>query len=88
MVEVSDEAWIQLIDTLEQIEAGDEITFGLVNDRGEQFGESELISMLDRAAELGMIEQINDRTWIRREAVRDWTPLEEYYEDQAEEQDN
>lgn len=84
--EIRDEAWIKLIETLEQVDVGGEISFGLLNDRGDKFSESELLTLLDRAAELGMIEQINSRTWIRRDPVQDWTPLEEYEEQERDQE--
>jgi hypothetical protein len=77
MTEISDEAWLELVDYLGEIEAGDEIQFAALTDRERGLGENELIPMLDRAAELGMIRQTDSRTWAKREPVIDTSPREE-----------
>jgi len=75
MTEISDNAWLALIDYLQEIESGDEIHFGHLTT--EDLRESELLAMLERAAELGMIRQTDARTWEKREPVIDTSPREE-----------
>ena len=77
MTEISEDAWLALIDYLEVIESGDEIQFASLTDSESGLGESELLTMLDQATELGMIAQVDARTWVKRESIIDDSPREE-----------
>lgn len=68
---VSDEAWLMLIERLDEIEPGDEIWWS-------HFGEEIKASlMLEQAADMGMIKQIDEDTWEKREPIVDRSPREE-----------
>jgi hypothetical protein len=75
MKEISDEAWLELVDFLGEIDAGDEIQFASLTT--DDLGESELLFMLDEAAERGMIRQVAARTWAKRDSIIDMSPQEE-----------
>lgn len=75
MTEISDDAWLALVEFLQEIDAGDEVHFAHLTD--DTLGESEVLAMLEQAADLGMIEQTDARTWKKREPVIDNSPREE-----------
>jgi hypothetical protein len=75
MPEISDEAWLELVDFLGEIDAGDEIQFASLTT--DDLGESELLFMLDEAAERGMIRQVDARTWSKRDLIISMSPQEE-----------
>ena len=77
MTEISDEAWLALIDRLQEIDAGDELWWSHFEDYDKGLGEVEISLMLERAAELGMIRQTDQDTWEKREPVIDNSPREE-----------
>ena len=70
-VDVTDEAWLTLVEIVEDTEVGDEIH---ATDRrfyealgGDMEAESKALAVLDEATKLGFIEQVDDRAWTRRE---------------------
>lgn len=77
MAEISDDAWLALIDRLQQLDAGDEIWWSDLEDRDDELGEIEISLMLEQAADMGMIRQVDQDTWERRYPDVDRSPRTE-----------
>ncbi|PSP57056.1 hypothetical protein BRC72_11700 [Halobacteriales archaeon QH_7_66_36] len=77
MVEVPDKAWLALVDRLQSIEAGDEIWWSHLEDNEKGIGDNQASLVLERAADLGMIKQVDEDTWEKREPVVDRSEREE-----------